>query len=182
MSTEKIKKKKFGKERVTYEIRESLEHKMVLRLQAPLIGLIAFSVALWGSKLFTLLSPGTSLLFRIGDFTVHFHHFHYGIIALAIGVALTFFEGPWFGRIEHILFGAGLGFIVDEYWLLLIFDDYAATYFGPESQFISAMIGLVITVIYVVIIIGVYFATREERQIWHELYDAIKSDKIKVDI
>jgi hypothetical protein len=182
MSARGIKKEKYGKERVIYEIKESFEHKMVLRLEAPLIGLIAFSVALWGSKVFTLISPGTSLIFEIGDYNIHLHHFHYGIIALAIGLVLTFFEGQWFGRIEHILFGVGLGFIVDEYWLLLTFDDHAETYFGPESQFISAMIGLIISIIYVVIIIGVYYTTKEEREIWHELYDAVKSDKVKIDI
>ena len=180
MSSRKIKKEKYGKERVIYEIKESLEHKIVLRLEAPLLGLIAFSVALWGSKIFTVLSPRTSLIFQIGSYNIHLHHFHYGIIALAIGLVLTFFEGKWFVRIEHILFGAGLGFIVDEYWLLLIFDD--TTYFSPESQFISAMIGLVISIVYVVIIIGVYFVTREERKIWRELYEAIKSDKVKIDI
>jgi hypothetical protein len=129
-----------------------------------------------------LISPGTSLIFQVGGFNIHFHHFHYGLIAVALGVVLTFFEGHWFVRIEHILFGAGLGFIVDEYWLLLIFNDHADTYFGLESQFISAMIGLVISIIYVVIIIGVYFMTREERKIWHELYEAVKSDKVKIDI
>ncbi|MFW9896151.1 MAG: hypothetical protein ACFFD7_10140 [Candidatus Thorarchaeota archaeon] len=182
MSTRKIKKEKYGKERVLYEIKESLEHKIVLRLEAPLIGLIAFSVALWGSKLFTLFSPGTNLIFQVGGFNIHLHHFHYGIIAVAIGVVLTFFEGPWFVRFEHALFGGGLGLIVDEYWLLLIFNDQADIYFGPESQFISAMIGLVISIIYVVIIVGVYFVTKEERKIWHELYDSMKSDKVKIDI
>lgn len=175
-------KESFGKEKIVSEIKESLEHKLVQRLEAPLLGLIAFSIALWGSKLFTAISPGTSLIFQIGDFNIHFHHFHYGIIALAIGIILTFFEGAWFVRIEHILFGAGLGFIVDEYWLLLIFDDHAATYFGPESQFISAMIGLVITIIYVIIIVGVYFTTKGERKLWRELYRAVKSGKVKIDI
>ena len=181
MSSNDIKEK-FGRERITEEIKESYEHKLVQRLEAPLIGLIAFSIALWGSKLFTLISPGTSLIFPIGGYEIHFHHFHYGIIALGIGLVLTFFEGQWFVRIEHGLFGGGLGLIVDEYWLLLIFNDHADTYFGPESQFISGMIGLVISIIYIVIIIGVYYVTKEEREIWHELYEAIKSDKVNIDI
>jgi hypothetical protein len=179
MSTNNIKEK-FGKERITEEIKESYEHKLVQRLEAPLIGLIAFSFALWGSKLFTLISPGTSFIFQIGSYTIHFHHFHYGIIALGIGLVLTFFEGQWFVRIEHILFGAGLGFVVDEYWLLLTFD--AETYFGPESQFISMMIGVVISIIYVIIIVGVYYNTRGERKLWKELYIAVKSGKVKIDL
>lgn len=179
MSVNNIKEK-FGKERITEEIKESYEHKLVQRLEAPLIGLIAFSIALWGSKLFTFISPGTSLIFQIGSYEIHFHHFHYGIIALGIGLVLTFFEGKWYVRIEHILFGAGLGFIVDEYWLLLTFD--ATTYFGPESQFISIMIGLVITILYIVIIVGVYYKSRGERKLWKELYNAVKSGKVKIDI
>jgi len=179
MSSNNIKEK-FGKERITDEIKESYEHKLVQRLEAPLLGLIVFSIALWGSKIFTAISPGTSLIFQIGSYTIHFHHFHYGIIALAIGLILTFFEGPWFVRIEHILFGAGLGFVVDEYWLLLTFD--AGTYFQFESQFISMLIGLVITIIYVIIIVGVYFKTKDERKLWKELYDAVKSGKVKIDI
>jgi len=179
MSSNEIKEK-FGKERISEEIKESYEHKLVQRLEAPLIGLIAFSIALWGSKIFTAISPGTSLIFQIGGYDIHFHHFHYGIIALAIGLILTFFEGKWFVRIEHILFGAGLGFIVDEYWLLLTFD--AGTYFLPESQFISMMIGLALTIIYVVIIIGVYYKSRAERKLWKELYDVVKSGKVKIDI
>lgn len=173
-------KEKFGKERITEEIKESYEHKLVQRLEAPLIGLIAFSIALWGSKLFTAISPGTSIVFQVAGFDIHFHHFHYGIIALGIGLILTFFEGQWFVRIEHILFGAGLGFVVDEYWLLLTFD--AGLYFQPESQFISAIIGLVITIIYVVIIFGVYYKSRGERKLWKELYNAVKSGRVKIDI
>ncbi|NVM27694.1 MAG: hypothetical protein HWN65_02540 [Candidatus Helarchaeota archaeon] len=173
---------KFGKDRVVSEIKESLEHKLVTRREAPLLGLIFFSIALWGSKLFTMLSPGTSLTFTIAGYNIHFHHFHYGIIALVLGIILAFFEGRWFVRFKHIFFGAGLGLIADEYWLLLTFDDHASTYFGPESQFISAMIGLVFTIIYVVIIVGVYFRTKKERKLWQDLYDAVASGKAKIDI
>lgn len=179
MSSNNIKQK-FGKERITEELKESYEHKLVQRLEAPLIGLIAFSIALWGSKLFTAISPATSFFIQIGIYTIHFHHFHYGIIALAIGLILTFFEGKWFVRVEHILFGAGLGFIVDEYWLLLTFD--ADTYFLQESQFISMIIGIIITIIYAVIIVGVYFYTRGERKLWKELYNEVKSGRVKIDI
>ncbi len=179
MSSNNVKEK-FGNVRITDEIRESYEHKLVQRLEAPLLGLIAFSIALWGSKIFTAISPGTSIKFFIGIYEIHFHHFHYGIIALAIGLILTFFEGRWFVRAEHILFGAGLGFVVDEYWLLLTFNELL--YFGQESQFISMMIGLVITIVYVIIIVGVYFKTREERKLWKELYNAVKSGRVKIDI
>ena len=175
-------KSEIVKEQVIREIEESLQHKLVQRREAPLIGLLAFSVALWGSKLFTAISPGASLVFQVGNFNIHLHHFNYGIIALVIGLLLTFFEGAWFVRIEHLLFGAGLGFIVDEYWLLLIFDDHAATYFGSESQFISTMIGSIMTLIYMIIAVGVFLKTKRERQLWLELYQAVKSEIVRIEI
>jgi hypothetical protein len=170
------------KQRLECEVRESLEHKLVLRREAPLIGLVAFSVALWGSKLFTAASPGTSLVFQLWGFNVHFHHFNYGFILLVIGLLITFFEGPWCVRLQHALFGVGLGFIVDEYWLLLIFDDHSSTYFGPESQYISTMIGLAITITYAVIAVGVFFISRKEIKLWKQLHEAVKTGDIEVQV
>jgi len=95
---------------------------------------------------------------------------------------LTFFEGRWFVRVQHSLFGVGLGFIVDEYWLLLIFDDHASTYFGPESQYISTMIGLVITVTYAVIAFGVFFKSKREIKLWKQLHEAVKSREIEIHV
>jgi len=172
-------KKEYVRQQLECEVRESLEHKLVLRREAPLIGLVAFSIALWGSKLFTAVSPGSSVVFQLWGFNVHFHHFNYGFILLVIGLLLTFFEGPWIVRVQHTLFGVGLGFIVDEYWLLLIFDDHAATYFGPESQYISSMIGLVITIVYAVIAVGVFFKSRREIKLWKKLHEAVKSGEIE---
>lgn len=162
------------KQRLECEVRESLEHKLVLRREAPFIGLVSFVVALWGSKLFTAISPGTGLVFQLWGFNIHFHHFNYGFILLVLGLMLTFFEGPWFVRVQHVFFGLGLGFIVDEYWLLLTFDEHASNYFGPESQFISLLIGLIITLVYAVIAVGVFFKTRRERKLWTRLYKAVK--------
>ncbi|TRO52659.1 hypothetical protein E2P63_03175 [Candidatus Bathyarchaeota archaeon] len=173
-------KKKYLRQRLECEVRESLEHKLVLRREAPIIGLVAFSVALWVSKLFTAISPGTSLVFQLWDFNVHLHHFNYGFVLLLIGLLLTFFEGQWFVRVQHSMFGVGLGFIVDEYWLLLIFDDHSSTYFGPESQYISTMIGLVITITYAVIAFGVFFKSKREIKLWKQLYEAVKSGETEI--
>ena len=175
-------KKEHIRQRLECEIRESLEHKLVLRREAPLIGLVAFSVALWVSKLYTAVSPTSSVVFQLWGFNVHLHHFNYGFVLLVIGLLLTFFEGPWFVRVQHSLFGVGLGFIVDEYWLLLVFDDHASTYFGPESQYISTMIGLVITIIYAVIAVGVFFKSRKEIKIWRKIHEAVKSGEIDIHV
>jgi len=156
------------------EVRESLEHKLVLRREAPLIGLTAFITALWGAKLFTAISPGSGLVFQLWGFNIHFHHFNYGFIFLVIALMLTFFEGPWFVRVQHLLFGSGLGLIVDEYWLLLTFDEHASNYFGPESQFISLIIAVIVTLLYAAIAVGVFFKSRKERKIWRRLYEAVK--------
>ncbi len=171
--------KKQKKLELQSEVRESLEHKLVLRREAPLIGLVSFIVALWGSKLVTGLSPGTGIIFQLWGYNIHLHHFNFGLLFIVIALMLTFFEGAWFVRIQHVLFGAGLGFVIDEYWLLLTFDESASVYFGPQSQFMSQMLGVIITVAYAAIAIGVFFASRREIRLWRELYERIKSGKVR---
>jgi hypothetical protein len=170
--------KKEHKRDLQIEVKESLEQKLVLRREAPLIGLICFIVALWGSKLFTAISPGSGIIFQLWGYNIHFHHFNFGLIFIAAGLMLTFFEGPWFVRIQHVLFGSGLGFVIDEYWLLLTFDESASTYFGPQSQFISQTLAIGITVAYAAIALGVFFASRREIKLWRELYNQIESGEI----
>jgi len=163
------------KQKLQSEIRESIEHKLVLRREAPLIELVSFIAALWGSKLFTAMSPGSSLIFQLWGFNIHLHHFNYGFILLVLGLMLTFFKGPWIMRIQHLIFGLGLGLIVDEYWLLLTFDENASVYFGPESQFLSLMIGIVITLVYAGIALGIFFMSRREVKLWRQLCETVKS-------
>jgi hypothetical protein len=168
------------KQRLEPEIRESLEHKLVLRREAPFIGLVSFVAALWITKLFTAMSPGSSLIFQLGGFNIHLHHFNYGFVLLVLGLMLTFFEGAWIVRVQHLFFGIGLGLIVDEYWLLLTFDENASNYFGPQSKFISLMIAMVITVAYAAIAFGVFFKSRKEVRLWRQLYKEVKSGKVKL--
>lgn len=172
--------KKEKKRGLQSEVRESLEQKLVLRREAPLFGLISFIVALWGSKLFTSMSPGSSIIFQLWDYNIHLHHFNFGLLFMVIGFMLTLFEGAWFVRIQHVLFGLGLGFVIDEYWLLLTFDESASVYFGPQSQYISQMLGVAISVAYAAIALAVFFSSRRERKLWRELYDRIRSGKIKL--
>ncbi|MHA1265371.1 MAG: hypothetical protein ACTSRS_09075 [Candidatus Helarchaeota archaeon] len=176
----KKKKNKFGKEELRRELKEALDDKLVQRREGPLLGAAAFSVALWGSKIFTSSAPGTSVYFWLFGHEIHFHHFHYGIIAIAIAIVLSFIEGPWPKRLKHIMYGVGGGFLVDEYWMLLTLDD--TTYFGSESQLISTWIGIVCTIVYVSIALLAFFLTRRERKLWGELYKAVKDGKAKIDI
>ena len=173
------------KKRVIAEMKEAVGAKLVQRREAPIIGLVLFSIALWGSKFYTAISNasggGGSVYFPLLGYNVHFHHFHYGIIALGLAMVFSFFEGPWVERIKHGMFGAGLGFIIDEYWMLLIFDDSAAIYFGANSQVIAITIGIFMTALYAVISLLLYFMTRKEQKIWEELYEAVKAGKINLD-
>jgi hypothetical protein len=152
-------------------------HKLALRREAPFIGLISFTATLWGTKLFTSISPGTSLVFQLWGYNIHLHHFNYGFALLVVGLMFTFFEGSWIVRIQHILFGAGLGFIVDEYWLLLTFDESANVYFGAQSQYFSLVVAAVVTSVYAAIALGVFFKSRKEIKLWTELYQVIKTDE-----
>ncbi|MHA1268162.1 MAG: hypothetical protein ACTSPY_00120 [Candidatus Helarchaeota archaeon] len=163
------------------EIKEKGKTSMAKRREAPIFGVIAFSIALWGSKLFTSISPGTTVQFVFLGAHIHLHHFHYGIIAMAIGIIITFFEGVWYVRFGHILFGAGLGFVVDEYWLLLVFDDTSYVYFSTTSQMISSTIGIVITVIYVVLAVSLFIYTMPEKKMWDEIYEALKKGELKIE-
>ncbi len=169
-----------NKQQLKREIRENLLHKLALRREAPFIGLISFTATLWGSKLFTSISPGTGLIFQLWGYNIHLHHFKYGFVLLVVGLMLTFFEGPWIVRIQHILFGVGLGFIVDEYWLLLTFDESASVYFGSQSQYFSLVVAALVTSAYAAIAIGVFLASRKEIKLWTELYQATKTGEVSL--
>ncbi len=173
------------RKRIIDEMKEAVGAKLVQRREAPIIGLTLFSIAIWGSKLYTAISRasggGGSLFIPILGYNIHFHHFHYGLIALGIAMILSFFEGSWVERVKHGMFGVGLGFIIDEYWMLLIFDDSAAVYFGWNSQLISLVIGIFMTILYATISLLLYFMTKKEQKLWQEFYEGVKSGKIKLD-
>ena len=156
-------------EKFEHTLEEREQTHMTIRQSAPLIGLIAFLVAFIGSKVFTLINPGVSMIFNILGEEVHFHHFNYGLIMVLIGVFNMFWEGPWHQKFGHFLFGAGLGFIVDEYWILLTFND--DQYFIQNSYFISITISVVITVIYCLIVLVRYYDIAEEKSFWQRIKD-----------
>lgn len=178
-SREEKEKVKF-EQRILKEIGQKSETSMAKRRKGPLIGLIFFSIALWGAKLFTAVSPGAFIQFTILGVGIHFHHFHFGIMALTLGIILAYFESPKLVISGNMLFGAGLGLIVDEYWLLLTFDE--AAYFTSDSYFISSMIGLGMTIVYALVTIGLLLYTRWEKKFWETFREKVKEGKIKIEI
>ena len=180
MVTKEEKVKVKFEQRILKELGQKSKTSMAKRRKGPLIGLIFFSIALWGAKLFTLLSPGTVLIINVLSYPIHVHHFHFGIIGLALGIILTFFESPKLIIFGNMLFGAGLGLIVDEYWLLLTFDE--ALYFTPDSYFISSMIGLGMTVLYALVTVGLLLYTHREKKFWDTFREKVKEGKIKIEI
>ena len=167
-------------QRILKELGQKSKTSMAKRRKGPLIGLIFFSIALWGAKLFTLFSSGTVLIINVLGYAIHVHHFHFGIIGLALGIILTFFESPKLIIFGNMLFGAGLGLIVDEYWLLLTFDE--ALYFTPDSYFISSMIGLGMTALYALVTVGLLLYTHREKKFWDTFREKVKEGKIKIEI
>ena len=158
----------------TLEERE--ETHIAIRRSAPLIGLVAFLVALIGCKIFTFFNPGASIILHFLGEEIHFHHFNYGLIMLLIGVFNMFFEGPRHQKFGHFLFGAGLGLVVDEYWILLTFND--TLYFVQNSYLISIVIGVVISIIYTFIVL-VRYNIEEEKSFWKRIKEKFGLKKKK---
>jgi len=64
--------------------------------------------------------------------------------------------------------------------LLLTFNEI--DYFTSNSYFISAMIGLGMTVIYALITVGLLLYTHIEKKFWDTFREKVKEGKIKIEI
>jgi hypothetical protein len=123
-----------------------------------------FSILLWGSKVFTWLFPQVTL--NIGG--THIHHFVYGVILIIVSSFLAIYtEELLLIRITGVLFGAGLGLIADEFLLMITLDF--ASYFHPIPQLTSTLIGITVTIIYILTIVILIFRTRDEAILYREL-------------
>ena len=83
--------------------------------------------------------------FRISDY--HIHHFYLGILLLVVSTWLLLFKNNREKYVREIkisasvLFGIGLGLIVDEFGLLLTMEvDIKGGYFTPYSYYLMAIV------------------------------------------
>jgi hypothetical protein len=153
-----------GVEKYKRDIIELVETSLARRRRAPIYSLIMFSILLWGSKAFTWLFPQVTL--NVGD--IHVHHFVYGVILIIIsGFLAIYTEEILLIGITGVIFGAGLGLIADEFLLMITLDF--DTYFAPIPQLVSTLIGIVVTIVYIIIIITLIFRTRDEVDLCREL-------------
>ena len=151
-------------EKYKRDIIELVETSLARRRRAPIHSVIMFSTLLWGSKAFTWLFPHVTL--NVGD--THVHHFVYGVILIIIsGFLAIYTEELLLIRITGVLFGAGLGLIADEFLLMVTLDF--DTYFTPIPQLTSSLIGITVTIVYIMTIIVLIFRTRDEVKLYQEL-------------
>jgi len=96
------------------------------KLQLQFIILISFIIAFFVARTFiVLLDVPLNPTFQLSLKGYRIHHFFYGISLLIIGGWLG--HTNYGNRIMHIsavLYGGGLGLVVDEFGLLLTFGDY----------------------------------------------------------
>jgi len=77
--------------------------------------LLSFIPSFATARLFTFLRPSTVILI----FGIHFHHFWYGLGALAIAGWLGIAGPEGWNRIAAVMYGLGAGLVADEIGLLL---------------------------------------------------------------
>ena len=77
--------------------------------------LLSFIPSFATARLFTFLRPNTVILI----FGIHFHHFWYGLGALAIAGWLGIAGPESWNRIAAVMYGLGAGLVADEIGLLL---------------------------------------------------------------
>jgi len=90
--------------------------------------LISFLIVFSGARIFTVLFPH----FQIWFFGYHLHHYYLGVIFLVIAGGLLYFNnGLKYETTGLLLFGSGVGLIINQVGELLTEGDYwfAATWF-----------------------------------------------------
>jgi hypothetical protein len=99
-------------------IKEELNQR---RKEIPFIVFISLFLSFAGARTFVFLFPNINLIWR----GYHVHHFFLGIFFIIISGGLTLhYHGKHFTRLSGILYGIGLGIIIDEFGLLITLGNY----------------------------------------------------------
>ncbi|MFW5999510.1 MAG: hypothetical protein ACOCQC_02500 [Halanaerobiaceae bacterium] len=102
------------------------------------------------SKISQVVKQGGDLRFYIGRniilFGYHIHHFYFGILLISIAGWLSLLESKLLSREKlALMYGAGLGLLMDEIGLLLTWGDYYSSLSYLLSLF---LLGIFFNVIY----------------------------------
>ena len=108
------------------KFKERLKHA---RTGIAFLVFISFLVTFVLARLTVFLKENGFEFFRYVYFNgYHIHHFVWGIFLLAIAGAITLAYRDVFVKTAAILYGIGLGWIVDEFGLIVSWGDYWHTY------------------------------------------------------
>lgn|GEM_PF-2777087 len=115
--------------------------------EAPFISFIFFLLTIFTSRLTVMwVEAGRPLLKFFMVYDYHIHHFYLGIFLLIASNLLFSIrnKNEWMREIKilsSILFGIGLGFITDEFSLLLTMEfDIKGEYWAPHSYYLMALL------------------------------------------
>ena len=106
------------------EVRKEILKELSLRRRWATF--LVWSSALIGflvSRIFVILFPETHLIV----FGYHIHHFYYGLVLILLAGAISItYRGLLLVRLSCVLYGLGLGILIDELGLLLTWGNYWA--------------------------------------------------------
>ncbi|MCW1296433.1 MAG: hypothetical protein OH319_02000 [Candidatus Parvarchaeota archaeon] len=99
-------------------IKEELDKR---RKEIPFIVFVSLFISFAAARTFVLLFPNINLIWR----GYHIHHFFLGIFIIILSGGLTLhYHGKHFTRLCAVLYGIGLGIIIDEIGLLITLGNY----------------------------------------------------------
>ena len=115
--------------------------------EAPFFSFLLFLLTILTSRLIVMwVEAGRPLLKFFMVYDYHIHHFYLGIFLLIVSSCLSLArnENGWVREVKvfnSILFGVGLGFITDEFSLLLTMEfDVKGDYWAPHSYYLMALL------------------------------------------
>ena len=115
--------------------------------EAPFLSFLFFLLTIFTSRLTVMwVEAGRPLLKFFMVYDYHIHHFYLGIFLLILSNWLSSVrnKNEWMREIRilnSILFGVGLGFITDEFSLLLTMEfDVKGEYWAPHSYYLMALL------------------------------------------